>query len=42
MGKLHDILSVWVAAYPVISVVGALAVGFVIGMLVFRKRKKDH
>ena len=42
MERIHDILSPWVAAYPIISVLGALLVGLGIGVLLFRKKKKDH
>lgn len=42
MEKIHDILSPWVATYPVVAVLGALAVGLVLGALIFRKKKKDH
>ncbi len=42
MEQIHDILSPWVAAYPIISVLGAILVGFCLGAMVFRKKKKDH
>lgn len=43
METIHDILSPLVATYPIISIAVAVAVGFVIGMLVFKKKKKeDH
>ncbi len=42
MDKIHDILSPWVAAYPIISILAALVIGFGLGVLVFRKKKKDH
>jgi len=42
MEQIHDILSPWVAAYPIISILAALAIGFVVGMAVFKKKKKDH
>lgn len=41
MDKIHDILGPWVGAYPIISLLAAAAVGFVLGMVVFKK-KKDH
>ena len=42
METIHDILSPWVGAYPIISVLVALVAGFGLGALVFRKKKKDH
>jgi len=42
MDTIHDILSPWVAAYPIISLIAALALGFGLGALVFKKKKKDH
>lgn len=42
MEKIHDILSPWVAAYPIASILGALLIGFGLGTLIFRKKKKDH
>lgn len=42
MDKIHDILSPWVAAYPIIALIAALSLGFGLGALVFRKKKKDH
>lgn len=42
METIHDTLSPLVAAYPIISILGALVIGFGLGVLVFRKKKKDH
>lgn len=42
MEKIHDILSPWVAAYPIISVLGAVLIGLGLGAVIFRKKKKDH
>lgn len=42
MEKIHDILSPWVASYPIVAVLGALVIGVGLGALIFRKKKKDH
>lgn len=45
MNRIHDLLSTWVAAYPVIAVLGTFAVGLVLGFFIRSKlggKKKDH
>jgi ElaB/YqjD/DUF883 family membrane-anchored ribosome-binding protein len=41
MEGIHDTLGPWVGTYPIISLLVALGVGFVLGMLVFKKKKKQ-
>lgn len=40
MEKIHDLLSPWVGTHPVIALLGALAIGLVIGLAIRGKKKK--
>ena len=42
MESVHDLVAPLVTAYPLISVFGSLVLGFALGVLVMRKKKKDH
>lgn len=42
MDQVHDILSPWVATYPIISIIAAVVIGVGLGALIFKKKKKDH
>jgi hypothetical protein len=41
MDTIHDFLSPWVGSHPIIALLAALAIGFVAGLVVRGKKKKD-
>jgi len=41
MDQVHDNMAPWISAYPIISVLVAFALGFGLGALIFKKKKKE-
>lgn len=42
METIHNTLSPLVAAHPLLALASSLAIGFLIGMAIFKRKKKDH